>query len=404
VGSLRLNAVVMVLGATVFTGATAPTASGEAQRDPRDAHSPLDLIALHATQHDDRLAFALKATGKWRVRDLERSLTLGDRSAGRYLCLELRQSGDRRRYCLTRLGSGEPGLVGGRLGDAGEVRHVRNIRGARVGRPSSRSVRLNFGYERAGLRLGRFEWRALSGWSDPECTPGVDRQRCEDLAPDAGTFVGRLRRPRVVGCSRDEQLVATHGSSTGRRIALTFDDGPSEYTDGILDILDHYGAKATFFVVGSQVPGRTALLRRMIAEGHEIGNHSLRHEEVPPASSLAETSARVREATGFRPCRYRPPGGLRARGPIEAAWRLGMSSVLWDAGQPFDYELPGADAIYRRVVDSARPGSIKVMHDGGGDRSQTVAAMRRIVPALQHRGYRLVTVTELLGERFRTEP
>ena len=219
--------------------------------------------------------------------------------------------------------------------------------------------------------------------------------------PTRASSAGRLRPLQRVGCSVASPLVHRSGSSRGRRVALTFDDGPSPYTKRVLRILDRAGAKATFYVVGSVVPGDTSVLRRALAHGHELANHSLNHEALPSSASLRATSDRINAATGFTPCTFRPPYGDYNSGTVAAARANEMSTVLWDVDTR-DWTLPGSGAIYSRAVAGAHPGAIIVMHDGGGPRGQTVAALPRIIDELESRGYDLVTVTKLLGERFRS--
>jgi peptidoglycan/xylan/chitin deacetylase (PgdA/CDA1 family) len=113
---------------------------------------------------------------------------------------------------------------------------------------------------------------------------------------------------------------------------------------------------------------------------------------------MSATNSRIRSATGFEPCLFRPPGGAYDSRVVSDAKALGMTTVLWNV-DPRDWSRPGSGAIYSRVVSAARPGAIVVMHDGGGDRSQTVAALPRIIRTLKGRGYRLVTVSKLLGQR-----
>ncbi len=113
---------------------------------------------------------------------------------------------------------------------------------------------------------------------------------------------------------------------------------------------------------------------------------------------MRETSRRIKHATGFAPCLFRPPGGAFDSRVVSDARSLGMSTVIWDV-DPRDWSTPGSGAIYSRVVSATRPGSIVLMHDGGGNRSQTVAALPKIVHTLRHRGYRFVTVTRLLRQR-----
>jgi peptidoglycan-N-acetylglucosamine deacetylase len=225
---------------------------------------------------------------------------------------------------------------------------------------------------------------------------------CLDRTPEAGFARARVFELRRTGCTVASPLVHHSGSAPGKKIALTFDDGPSAYTEQVVRILDRGGAEGTFFELGIEVPGRWAVMRNALRHGHELANHSLRHEPLPGYSSLRATSARIEAATGFRPCVFRPQGGAFDSSVVDAAARNGMSTVLWDVDTR-DWTLPGAGAIYRRVVAGAHPGAIIVMHDGGGNRAQTLAALPHIVRTLTARGYKLVTVTRLLGERFIVE-
>jgi len=191
------------------------------------------------------------------------------------------------------------------------------------------------------------------------------------------------------------------GSTRHREIALTFDDGPSAFTLPILAVLERYRVKATFFEIGRQVsadPGYTAALARA---GMAIGDHTQSH---PPMAELSSTQQAVeidqaaqaiRAAGAPRPLVWRPPYGsfnattlelLRAREMIMALWTVDTS----------DYARPGIPRIIYTALSGARPGAIILFHDGGDDRSQTVAALPRIIQRLQQRGYRLVTVPQLL--------
>ena len=203
---------------------------------------------------------------------------------------------------------------------------------------------------------------------------------------------------RPVGCTDNGPSPRFSGSRHRKRVALTFDDGPSAYTPKVLRILRRKHAKGTFFELGALVPGLASTSRSVIDSGSELANHSLRHESYPGRASMAETSRRIKRATGFEPCLFRPPGGAWNSRLVADARRLGMTTIVWDV-DPADWSRPGSGAIYSRVVSNTRPGSIVLMHDGGGDRSQTVAALPRIIRTLRHRGYGFVTVTKLLHER-----
>jgi peptidoglycan-N-acetylglucosamine deacetylase len=201
------------------------------------------------------------------------------------------------------------------------------------------------------------------------------------------------------GCTRGGRPFRTHGSAKTKRIAIGFDDGPSDYTPKVLHVLRRFGAHATFFEIGQETAGRADIMRSVLAQGDEIGNHTLHHETNPSSRSLAETNRLIREATGFRPCDFRPPDGRVNPALIERAKAERLMTIDWDV-DPRDWTDPGVRSIASSVIHRARNGAIVVMHDGGGDRSQTVEALPKILSYLQHRRYRFVTVTELLGHHF----
>jgi peptidoglycan/xylan/chitin deacetylase (PgdA/CDA1 family) len=201
------------------------------------------------------------------------------------------------------------------------------------------------------------------------------------------------------GCTHGGAPFRTHGSRRKKRIAIGFDDGPSDYTLKVLKVLRQFDAHATFFEIGQETSGRARTMRKILAQGSEIGNHSLHHEFYPSSESLHETNHLIRAATGFRPCDFRPPDGHVNPGLIGRARAEHLVTVNWDV-DPRDWVDPGVSAIASGVIHHARNGSIVVMHDGGGDRSQTVAALPSILSHFRARGYQFVTVTELLGNHF----
>jgi peptidoglycan-N-acetylglucosamine deacetylase len=182
-------------------------------------------------------------------------------------------------------------------------------------------------------------------------------------------------------------------------VALTFDDGPWPHTTGqILAILAQRRAPATFFVVGRQVQRYPQLLRRELAAGMVVGTHSYRHPQRfdrLPARRVREEIIRGRrtlDRLGARPVGFRPPGGAASATVVAAAGQLGLRTVLWTV-DPTDWR-PGvtADQLVRRVLAAARPGAIVLLHDGGGDRSATVAALPAIIDGLRHLGLTLTTL------------
>jgi peptidoglycan-N-acetylglucosamine deacetylase len=207
-------------------------------------------------------------------------------------------------------------------------------------------------------------------------------------------------------------LISRFGLNQDKVIALTFDDGPSRlYTPAILDVLRKKDVKASFFVLGTAAAMEPAVLKRIYEEGHDIGNHTFTHpdlSEIPSAQLDLELNAtqRVLESKlGIRTVLFRPPF-VRDIEPetSEQARTLLASAALGyiTIGQridPLDWGRPGVDEIVRRTVSYAnrRIGNVVLLHDGGGDRSQTIAALPQIIDQLRADGYRFVTIHELLG-------
>ncbi len=227
-------------------------------------------------------------------------------------------------------------------------------------------------------------------------------------APAAGAVATRPGTPRArtsakailpTGCTHGGAPFVTHGPEGRKRIAIGFDDGPSDYTARILRVLRNFDSHATFFEIGQETPGRHAIMKKILAQGNEIGNHSLHHELDPSSGSLHETDRLIRRATGFRPCDFRPPDGSVNSGLISRAHAQHLVTVNWNV-DPRDWATPGVGAIASNVITNARNGSIVVMHDGGGNRSETVAALPSILSHFRHRGYKFVPVAELLGHKF----
>jgi peptidoglycan/xylan/chitin deacetylase (PgdA/CDA1 family) len=183
-------------------------------------------------------------------------------------------------------------------------------------------------------------------------------------------------------------------------IALTFDDGPDGNTDGFLAKLRELNVPATFFVVGEHVAASPAATRRIRDAGHAIGNHTWSHEQAPtdPAWQVTQTDAAIQSALGFTPALFRPPFGNMTNGVATQAMQRGKGCFLWSV-DPRDWAFPGTASIVETVVNGATPGGIVLLHDAGGDRSQTLAALPEIVTTLRARGFRFVTIPQLLDLR-----
>jgi len=193
-------------------------------------------------------------------------------------------------------------------------------------------------------------------------------------------------------------------------VALTFDDGPySPYTEQILDILQERNVPATFFLVGSNAAKYPQLVRRIVDEGHQIGNHTYTHvdllklDRAQAMEEIDRTNAVLKSEVGFVPHVARPPHGFRDPAIMDVMTNRGLSVVEWSVMSK-DWTNPGAEAIVERTINKVKNGSIVLLHDGDGiaakaDRSQTVAATRKIIEKLQAQGYRFVTVDEILKSR-----
>jgi peptidoglycan/xylan/chitin deacetylase (PgdA/CDA1 family) len=201
--------------------------------------------------------------------------------------------------------------------------------------------------------------------------------------------------------------IYTRQPATDRVIALTFDDGPNDpYTSQILNILAHYRVKATFFVVGKNVEYYPETARRIINEGHVVGNHSWDHREFEPlvdihSREIARAQQAIERTTGVRPRLFRPPYGQKTPWQLAAAREQGMIVVAWSLSAN-DPKQPPPGNITARVLRHASPGAILLLHDGyetyhGGNRSNTTAALPEIIETLLAQAYRFVTVPELLA-------
>jgi peptidoglycan-N-acetylglucosamine deacetylase len=327
------------------------------------------------------------------------------RSPQRHLCLAAAGGAvERRLICV----AGQPRrgkirLGVSRLRKSGRAEKLYGIE-ARVERRRPTLLKLGFSLRAAGFGVGRFRFFGVSGWGGDSCgqpAPGSDPSvsACSDRWPEQGRLRGRIREVVRRGCTIGDAGAFTHGPRRRKLVALTFDDGPGQYTLPIMRTLDRHRAKATFFQLGQEIRGRESILRKLLAGGHELGNHSLHHESYPDSATMRATSELIERATGFWPCTFRPPGGAYNAGTIAAARRLGMSVALWDRDTN-DWRLPGSGSIERTAI-SASSGSVVLMHDGGGPRGQTLAALPRIIKTLRGRGYRLVTLTRLLGGRYK---
>lgn len=232
------------------------------------------------------------------------------------------------------------------------------------------------------------------------------RQRIENLK--ATMLTSWQQQAKVKGLSyaipprfQGATIQAATLSPNQKVIALTFDDGPwPQTTVQVLDILKENNIKATFFVIGQNVKHYPDLIKRIVAEGHTIGNHTWHHwyhfmNPQVAAYEINNTTELIYEITGVKTNLFRPPGGMMHNGLVSYARNNKYAVIMWSSDS-IDYSLPGTPKLINNVFRQAKPGGIVLMHDGGGNRSQTVQALPEIISRFRKQGYSFVTVPELL--------
>jgi peptidoglycan/xylan/chitin deacetylase (PgdA/CDA1 family) len=240
--------------------------------------------------------------------------------------------------------------------------------------------------------------------TDGRSSPQTDQPtQASSPAADHASTPDTASTPAPKAEQSPELKPATYSSAhvDGPYIAMTFDDGPSpETTPRLLDILKQRNIKATFFMIGQNAERNPDLVRRILAEGHEIGNHSWTHPQLSKLSDdrvtqeITKTQEAIKSASGFTPTTLRPPyGAITAR---QRAWienQFGLNIILWSV-DPFDWKRPGPSVITQRILSGARPGAIILSHD---IHKQTVDAMPATLDALLAKGFKFVTVSQLLA-------
>lgn len=198
------------------------------------------------------------------------------------------------------------------------------------------------------------------------------------------------------------------GAAGSRSLALTFDDGPNDpHTLRLLDVLAKHEVKATFFMIGRFVRERPEIARAVAQAGHVVGNHTFTHPNLFWASparlakELGDCERALADAVGEPSPLFRPPFGLRRPGTLRAVAGRGLTTVMWSVTS-FDWRLPTAEAIERRVARRLRGGDVILLHDGGHrhmgvDRAPTVAAADRLIARHKGEGYSFVTIPEMMG-------
>jgi peptidoglycan/xylan/chitin deacetylase (PgdA/CDA1 family) len=388
---------------TIPAGLRATLPAPTVHADPADVRSPLDLSSAAFGQTGARFELRVRT---------RQAMPLAGLAAGggRSLCLlvEQRQPLRSQRLCLAVGPGGKLSLREARRRADGSYVAAHTI-SARVRRSGTDGIVATFTPGAARLTHGRVVWHVSSDWIDSAgCPVPADGAAsvCHDLVPDRGGVAVRVHRSYVVGCVPAGRSLRLRGPRTSRQIALTFDDGPGPQTPAVLRILRREHVHATFFELGVQVRLYPALVRQTLAEGHALGNHTWDHKamtSLSPADADAEltrTSAAIRSASGSAPCLFRPPSGAIDAAVAAIARKRDLLSIVWDV-DPKDWTLPGSDAIVRNVLANAHAGSIVLLHDAGGPRNQTLAALPQIIAGLRARHLTFVTVPQLLGLQSR---
>lgn len=190
-------------------------------------------------------------------------------------------------------------------------------------------------------------------------------------------------------------------SAQEKVVALTFDDGPwLRTTAQVLEILKKENIKATFFWVGLRLQAHPEIAQQVVAQGHVIGNHTWHHwyrqqDQPTAAKEINDTAELIYKTTGTKTLVFRPPGGLLNNGVFDYAKAQNYVTVMWSVDS-MDYRPFTAGQLIKNVIRKAEPGSIVLMHDGGGNRAATVEALPQIIAQLKQQGYSFVTVPQLL--------
>lgn len=234
----------------------------------------------------------------------------------------------------------------------------------------------------------------------------LPRLRLEEQARRAAIALARQKQARtlenaaIARTLEQTPYVRVAGAQT-RSVALTFDDGPSPYTQRMLDALARAGAKATFFALGNQLAEFPLPLQRTVAEGHAIGDHTWNHADLTKLSAkevrqeISDAVAGLEQVGIPRPRLFRPPYMAYDAKVLAVAKRERMLTVLWTIDSS-DYDATDPKVMAAQVLAQARPGAIILMHDGGGNRTVTGRALPLIVRGLKQRRYRMLTVPQLL--------
>lgn len=232
------------------------------------------------------------------------------------------------------------------------------------------------------------------------CTTGCSRPSNEEFVAQNESILDSVTKENIdTSCEEIELEETRHIDPLKPMIALTFDDGPSKHTERLLGILEQYGAKATFFVIGNLIDTYPEILKQVVANGHEIGGHSWSHRELVKLSSkdiideIMNTRVKIQSITGVKTNLLRPPYGSYNDDLKKLCAENGIVMINWSV-DTLDWKTRDADKVYEAILNEVKAGKIILCHDLYGS---TVDAIERVIPELIAQGYQFVTVSELLS-------
>ena len=251
-------------------------------------------------------------------------------------------------------------------------------------------------YQTLGKKTDQFDANALNNHHSSASNKASVAQINSHIFTVPNEFQGKIIRQVQI-------------STPDKVIALTFDDGPApKYTQQVLQILKQQNIKATFFCVGEMVHYFPQIAKLEVADGHAIGNHTWHHwyrkmNLSVAAREIESTATAIYQTTGVKTFLFRPPYGILNNGVADYAKKNNYAIFMW-SDDSTDYRHPPVSRLVNNVLKDAKTGGIVLMHDGGGDRSHTVQALPQIIASLKQRGYKFVTIPELLEIQAQKSP
>ncbi len=393
-----LRVLTLLATALALVGSVAGLALDAAQAQPT-APAPFKVTGTSLAQEGQRLVWSVQ---------LNHSFAPGLARVSRSLCLMLERAAGGSVFGVLCVGAGPNGTTLRYMQVTAAGRGRARPVTAKVSRAGVDRLSASFLPAAFGLTYRPLRYQVLSTYALGACAPARTHAAlgCQSIFPARPKLV-KLHTPIPVGCIPSGPAFVYSGPTSRREIALTFDDGPWYDTPQFLSLLEREHVVATFFEIGDQISeyGESgAIERRMLRDGNMLGDHTWDHRDIGGGGAFADNeidraAAAIRTATGgFQPCLFRAPYGAVSSALISQARQRGYTTIQWNI-DPRDWSLPGVSAIETNVIDNARPGGIIEMHDGGGNRSETLAALPDIVSTLRKRGYTFVNITQLLSQR-----